>query len=237
LNSLNSGVAWLSVAPSRSTLALGMALLWFDAGPGRQRERDALICVPSHDHWPDAVEVGRRHAEHFRALAEPADLSLRSPGQNEWLERLQTEAGNLAAIVNWYLAHDLGPLPHLFGSCGKFGRGAPVSVRPVRGSSNSCPPPACWTRRTGSNCLGHGCACRLHELAAMRRRARTIRARCGTLGIPKRQIAEYALRSDDEFALAERRRRASYGAVPFAAVAVLGWRWPGRVRGHVWDLA
>src|SRR4029077_11236652 len=139
-------------------------------GPERQRERDALICVPSHDHWPDAVEVGRRHAEHFRALAEPADRSLRSPGQNEWLERLQTEAGNLAAIVNWYLAHDLGPLPHLFGSCGKFGRGAPVSVRPVRGSSNSCPPPACWTRRTGSNWLGHGCACRPHELAAMRRR-------------------------------------------------------------------
>jgi len=33
---------------------------------------------------------------------------------------------------------------------------------------------------------------------------------------------DYGLRSDDELALAERRRRASYGAVPFAAVAVLG---------------
>src|SRR5690242_3943589 len=34
--------------------------------------------------------------------------------------------------------------------------------------------------------------------------------------------ADYALCSDDELALAERHRRASYGAVPFAAVAVLG---------------
>src|SRR6185312_12311177 len=34
--------------------------------------------------------------------------------------------------------------------------------------------------------------------------------------------ADYGLRSDDELALAERHRRASYGAVPFAAVAVLG---------------
>jgi predicted ATPase len=62
---------------------------------------------------PDAVEVGRRHAEYFRALAEQADRSLRGLGQNEWLERLQAEAGNLAAAVRWYLAHDTAPLPHL----------------------------------------------------------------------------------------------------------------------------
>jgi hypothetical protein len=36
------------------------------------------------------------------------------------------------------------------------------------------------------------------------------------------RIADYALRSDDEFALAEWHGRASYGAVLFAAVAVLG---------------
>jgi hypothetical protein len=30
------------------------------------------------------------------------------------VERLQAEAGNLAAAVRWYLAHDPGPLPHLF---------------------------------------------------------------------------------------------------------------------------
>jgi predicted ATPase len=63
---------------------------------------------------PDAVEVGRRHAEYHRALAERADRPLRGPGDSEWLERLQAEAGNLAAAVRWYLAHDRGPLPHLF---------------------------------------------------------------------------------------------------------------------------
>jgi predicted ATPase len=63
---------------------------------------------------PDAAEVGRRHAGYYRALAEQADGPLRGPGRNEWTERLQAEAGNLAAAVRWYLAHDRGPLPHLF---------------------------------------------------------------------------------------------------------------------------
>jgi predicted ATPase len=63
---------------------------------------------------PDAAEVGRRHADHYRALAERADVRLRGAGQREWAERLQPEAGNLAAAVEWYLAHDAGPLPHLF---------------------------------------------------------------------------------------------------------------------------
>jgi len=63
---------------------------------------------------PDAAEVGRRHAGYYRALAEQADRPLRSPGGSEWLERLRTEAGNLAAAVRWFLAHDTGPLPHLF---------------------------------------------------------------------------------------------------------------------------
>ena len=64
---------------------------------------------------PDAVEVGRRHAGYYRALAEQADRPLRRrPGESEWLERLRAEADNLAAAVRWYLAHDRGPLPHLF---------------------------------------------------------------------------------------------------------------------------
>jgi tetratricopeptide (TPR) repeat protein len=63
---------------------------------------------------PDAAEVGCRHAGYFRALADQADLPLRGPGRNQWLERLEAEAGNLAAAVRWYLAHDCGPLPHLF---------------------------------------------------------------------------------------------------------------------------
>jgi predicted ATPase len=63
---------------------------------------------------PDAAEIQRRHAGYYRALAEQADRPLRGAGQDEWLERLQAEAGNLAAAVRWYLAHDTGPLPHLF---------------------------------------------------------------------------------------------------------------------------
>ena len=63
---------------------------------------------------PDAAEVGRRHAGFYRELAEQADRPLRGPDRSEWLERLRAEAGNLAAAVRWYLAHDPGPLPHLF---------------------------------------------------------------------------------------------------------------------------
>ena len=44
---------------------------------------------------PDAAEVGGRHAEHYRALAEQADRPLRGLGQGAWLGRLQAEAGNL----------------------------------------------------------------------------------------------------------------------------------------------
>ena len=62
----------------------------------------------------DIAGVQRRHADYYRALAERADRPLRGAGHGEWLERLQAEAGNLAAAVRWYLAHDRGPLPHLF---------------------------------------------------------------------------------------------------------------------------
>jgi len=58
--------------------------------------------------------VQRRHAEYYRDLAGQADRPLRGAGQGEWLERLEAEAGNLAAAVTWYLANDRVPLPHLF---------------------------------------------------------------------------------------------------------------------------
>jgi predicted ATPase/class 3 adenylate cyclase len=63
---------------------------------------------------PDVTEIRRRHAQYYRALAERADQPLRGAGQGEWTERLQAEAGNLAAAVRWHLAHDPQPLPHLF---------------------------------------------------------------------------------------------------------------------------
>jgi predicted ATPase len=62
---------------------------------------------------PDAAVIGRRHAGYYRGLAEQADQPLRRAGHREWLERLQAEAGNLAAAVGWYLANDPRPLPHL----------------------------------------------------------------------------------------------------------------------------
>jgi predicted ATPase len=63
---------------------------------------------------PDAAEIGRRHAGYYRALAERADRPLRGLGQDHAAARLEAESANLAAAVSWYLAHDRGPLPHLF---------------------------------------------------------------------------------------------------------------------------
>jgi predicted ATPase len=63
---------------------------------------------------PDAGETGRRHAGYYRALAERADRPLRGAGHDALLDRLQAEAGNLAAAVRWYLGTDPAPLPHLF---------------------------------------------------------------------------------------------------------------------------
>ena len=63
---------------------------------------------------PDGAELARRHAAYYRALAERANRLLRGAGQRESAARLQAEAGNLAAAVRWYLAHDPDPLPHLF---------------------------------------------------------------------------------------------------------------------------
>ena len=63
---------------------------------------------------PDAAEIGRRHADYYRELAERADRPLRGLSQDHAAEGLETEAANLAAAVEWYLAHDRAPLPHLF---------------------------------------------------------------------------------------------------------------------------
>ncbi len=62
----------------------------------------------------DAGEIGRRHAGYYRALAERADRPLRGAGHGALLDRMQAEAGNLAAAVRWCLGNDPAPLPHLF---------------------------------------------------------------------------------------------------------------------------
>ncbi len=94
------------------------SLVYFDStrlGPrSRMLETVREFMAERLEGRPDAADVGRRHAGYYRALAEQADRPLRDTGQGEWLERLDTEAGNLAAAVRWYLAHDPGPVPHLF---------------------------------------------------------------------------------------------------------------------------
>jgi tetratricopeptide (TPR) repeat protein len=63
---------------------------------------------------PDADQIQCRHAGYYQALAGQADRPLRGAGQNQWLERLEAEAGNLAAAVRWCLVHDPSQLPHTF---------------------------------------------------------------------------------------------------------------------------
>jgi len=63
---------------------------------------------------PDAAGIGQRHAAYFRALTEQADRPLRGLEQNEWLDLLQAESGNLAAAVRWFLGQDPAPLPRMF---------------------------------------------------------------------------------------------------------------------------
>ena len=85
------------------------------SGPGRGCWRPSASSSPSiwrPGRTPPRSAAG--HAGYYRGLAEQADRPLRSAAQGQWLQRLDAEAGNLAAAVRWYLAHDPAPLPHLF---------------------------------------------------------------------------------------------------------------------------
>jgi tetratricopeptide (TPR) repeat protein len=61
----------------------------------------------------DLLEIQRRHADYYRALAEQADRPVRSFGQNDWVERLKADRANVTAAERWYLANDPESLPHL----------------------------------------------------------------------------------------------------------------------------
>jgi len=49
----------------------------------------------------DWREAHDRHTVYFRALAEPAPAELQGPAQLAWLDRLETEHGNLGAAMSW----------------------------------------------------------------------------------------------------------------------------------------
>jgi predicted ATPase/DNA-binding CsgD family transcriptional regulator len=49
----------------------------------------------------EAEEVWRRYAGYYVRLAEEAERQLTGPGQSEWLDRLETEHGNLRATLHW----------------------------------------------------------------------------------------------------------------------------------------
>jgi len=54
----------------------------------------------------DWREAHDRHAAYFRALAEPVPAELQGPGQLAWLDRLETEHGNLGAAMSWLVEQD-----------------------------------------------------------------------------------------------------------------------------------
>lgn len=51
----------------------------------------------------EELEIRRRHALFFLDLAEGAETALKGPGQEEWLDRLEGELGNLRAALDWSL--------------------------------------------------------------------------------------------------------------------------------------
>ena len=54
----------------------------------------------------DWREAHDSHAAYFLALAEPTPAELQGPGQLMWLDRLETEHGNLGAAMSWLVEQD-----------------------------------------------------------------------------------------------------------------------------------
>ena len=56
----------------------------------------------------DWARAHDRHADYFAGMAEPGDADLAGPGQLAWLDRLETDHGNLLAAMSWLV--ESGPL-------------------------------------------------------------------------------------------------------------------------------
>ena len=176
---------WLGVAdcgPQSVHVGSRNGSPWSDAGPGGQRGawrsqlRSHLMIIGPTPSRLDAATPSTN--EHYRALSgagRAGDRPLRSLGQSE---RLQAEAGNLAA-ARWYMADDAGPQPHLFRVLRLFWTRRDRELRPACGSSSSCPQSARWTRRPWPNRRGSLPCLPAARTSSRAPTARTIRARCG----------------------------------------------------------
>jgi predicted ATPase len=92
------------------------SLIHADSGPGSRSRMLGIIRAFVAERLaarPDASQIRHRHADYYRTLAEQADRALCGPGHGQWLQRLDADAGNVAAAEGWYLGHDRRPLPHL----------------------------------------------------------------------------------------------------------------------------
>lgn len=56
---------------------------------------------------PDAARLHRRHAEYYRHRVEAIEPSLWGPEQQDWLDRLEFDLGNLRAAMTWGIDHDV----------------------------------------------------------------------------------------------------------------------------------
>ena len=66
----------------------------------RQYARDRLV------ESGEAEALGRRHLDHFLALAERAGPALWGPGMAEWIRRLEVDEDNLRTAIDWALEVD-----------------------------------------------------------------------------------------------------------------------------------
>jgi predicted ATPase/DNA-binding SARP family transcriptional activator len=57
------------------------------------------------DRDPEAADVRERHCRHYLALAERAEPELRTHGEATWLPKLDAEASNFRAALDWSLRH------------------------------------------------------------------------------------------------------------------------------------
>ena len=77
----------------------------------------ALDRLRDRGDWREAHD---RHAAYFLAFAEPAPAELQGPGQLAWLDRLETEHGNLGATMSWLVRQKNESAIHLSWATWRF---------------------------------------------------------------------------------------------------------------------